>query len=75
MKKVTAHDHEIHVLADRVLLQYIDPRVEKIARAFGQLVARTAQVHVGDMQKLHEKILAHGSRVNSPPCWVEGQSN
>src|SRR5215211_4398090 len=55
MKKVPAHDHEIHVLADRVLLQYVDPGIKKIAWTFRQLVTSTAQMNVGDMKKLHVK--------------------
>jgi hypothetical protein len=63
VKEVAAHDHEIYVLADRVFLQNIDPRIEKIARTFGQLVSSATQMHVGDMQKLHcERILSHGGR-------------
>jgi hypothetical protein len=43
MKKIAAHYHEIDLLANGVFLQNVNPRVEKIARAFVQLIARAAE--------------------------------
>ncbi len=57
MKKVSAHQHKIHLAVDGISLQNIDPRVEKIPRAFRQLIARAAQMDVRNMQKLHPHIV------------------
>ena len=53
MKEIAAHQNEIDTLFDGVAFQHVDPRVKEIARAFGELITRAAQVHVGDVQKSH----------------------
>jgi hypothetical protein len=53
VKKVPAHDDEIDFLFDRIPMKNIDPRVKEIARTFGQRISCAAQMHVGDVQKLH----------------------
>jgi hypothetical protein len=53
MEKIAAHYHKIDLFIDSVFLQHIHPRIEKIARALRQLVARAAQVHVRDMEEFH----------------------
>ena len=53
VKKIAAHQYEVDPAVDRVSAKHIHPRVEKIARAFSELIARTAEMHIGDMQKSH----------------------
>lgn len=42
MEKVAADDDEIYIFTDGITLQNIDPGIEKISRAFGQVVSRTS---------------------------------
>jgi hypothetical protein len=58
VKEIAAHNDKIDLFSDSIPLQYIDPRVEKIARALSQLVSRASEMHIGDMEKLHEAILS-----------------
>jgi len=58
VKEVAAHDDEIDFFTDRILMKNIDPRVEEVARTFGQLISCAAQMHVGDVQKLHDESLS-----------------
>jgi ribosomal protein S17 len=42
VKKVTAHQHKVDSLGDRVSLKHIHPRVKKIAWTFGKLISRAS---------------------------------
>ena len=53
MKEIAAHYDEIHFLFDAVALQNIDPRIKKITRTRRKLVSCAAEMHVGDVKKLH----------------------
>jgi hypothetical protein len=57
VEEIAAHQHEIDLFADGVFPQNIDPGIEKIARAFGQLVPRASEMHIGNVEELHTSIL------------------
>jgi NAD(P)-dependent dehydrogenase (short-subunit alcohol dehydrogenase family) len=53
VKKIAAHDHKINFFVDRVLLNDVYPRIEKITRAFRQLISRAAKMNIGDVKETH----------------------
>jgi hypothetical protein len=53
VKEVAAHDDEIDPFVDPVTLQNVDPSVEKIPRAFRQIVSGTSEMDVGNVQEPH----------------------
>src|SRR4051794_27519012 len=62
MKKIAAHNDEIDLFADRVFLQNIDPRIEKITRRFVELITRAAEMHVRNVKKFHSVIITFQSQ-------------
>lgn len=53
MEEITAHYDKIDPFIDRVSFEHIDPRVEKVPRAFSQLISGTPEMHIGNMKELH----------------------
>src|SRR5215204_4128493 len=62
MEKIAAHNDEIDLFTNRVFLQNINPRIEKIARRFVELITRAAEVHVRDMKEFHTVIIKQFQR-------------
>jgi hypothetical protein len=59
MEKIAAHNDKIHPFADGILFQNVNPGVEEIARRFVKLVARAAEMNVGNVQEFHNIIIAN----------------
>jgi hypothetical protein len=53
MKEIPTHQNKFNSLVYRVPLEDVHPRLKKISRAFGKLVPRASQMHIRDMEKLH----------------------
>jgi hypothetical protein len=52
-EKNRRHNDEINLFADGVFLQNVNPGIEKIARRFVELIARAAQMNIGNVQEFH----------------------
>ena len=57
VEKIAAHYDEINRFADGVFTQNVNPGIEKITRRLVQLIARAAEMDIGDMEEFHSLIV------------------
>jgi hypothetical protein len=58
VEEVSTHENKVDAFGESILFQDIDPRVKKIAGAFGQIVAGASKMNVSDVQETHGGILS-----------------
>ena len=58
VEKISADDHKIYELLNAVPPQNVDPRVKKISWTFMEVVSRTSEVDVRNVQETHLRILS-----------------
>jgi hypothetical protein len=56
IEEVARDEHEINLAPDGVGLDYVEPRFGKVLHALVEIVAATAQVHVRDVEELHNNL-------------------